>query len=97
VNEPQASQAVTQGEQAPAPGLSCYIHPSTELANVSHLWALLEAITAALKATPDHDLRLLANSIVAHIEGDGFPRLLHLAQLVALYEWRPDSHVSPSN
>jgi len=68
VNEPQAPQSVTQGEQPPAPGSPYYIDPSTELANASRLWALLEAIAVVLKMTPDHELRIVANEIIARIE-----------------------------
>jgi hypothetical protein len=73
------------------------IRPGTQLSNASHIWGLLEAITYALKVTPDQDLRLVANAVIARIEDDGLPRLLNLAQMASLYDWRPESSTGSSN
>src|ERR1700681_4728393 len=59
-----------------------------EITNASELWQLLEAIVAALRTTPDDQLRNVANEAIAQIQVNGAPRLLRLAELAALHDRR---------
>lgn len=61
---------------------------TAELRSASHIWLLLEAIVSALKMTPDHELRIVADQIILQIQTNAAPRLLRLAEIAAYYDRR---------
>jgi hypothetical protein len=60
----------------------------SELNSASHVWRLLEAIIAAFKVTPDHQLRIVADQIVLQIQTNAAPRMLRLAEIAAQHDRR---------
>lgn len=59
-----------------------------EITGASELWHLLEAVVAALKLTPDDQLRNVANEAIAQLQVNGAPRLLRLLELAAFHDRR---------